>query len=385
MRPRIILFVANFFFSIFSTLLVYLLLPYLSTLIPETSTGIVIAFGGLAALLVFPFLPRLVARYGAQELTLVFAIAEMIALFALATAPGVAVVGILCIALTVALEPFIAYELDLLLEATGAEEGSAGRVRSLFLTAWNIGVFTAPLIIGALLDSTNDYGRGFFAAAIVLIPFVVLFAVRNLPKGAAPKTAHLRDTLVCISHDRDLSAVTICHQILWLFYVWAPFYVPVYLHTELGMPWSSLGWMFSVMLIPYVLLEYPAGWVADRFIGDKEMMFVGFLIAGGALAAISLISASTPLFIILIILLASRAGAALIESTTEGHFFRRVSAQDINSMSIFRASWPLSYVVAPIIASIILSVSSYHVFFLLAGGFIALAGAGTTLLIKDFR
>ena len=90
------------------------------------------------------------------------------------------------------------------------------------------------------------------------------------------------------------------------------------------------------MLIPYVLIEYPAGWIADRFIGDKEFMFVGFLIAGASLASISLLTPTSSLFLILCILVMSRAGGALIESMTEGHFFRRVSEKDINSISVFR-------------------------------------------------
>ena len=384
MRPRVTLFVANFFFSIFATLIIYILLPYLSTFMSAAYTGLVVALGGLVAVILFPFLPRLVAHYGAQELILVFAIAEMIALFALATVPGI-IAGALLIVVTIALQPFISYELDLLLEATGAEESTIGRVRTAFLTAWNIGVLAAPLLIGALLASSNAYGRVFIAAAAAMVPFVVLFAVRSLPKGIPPKLSHMQDTLACILHNRDLAAVTFAHILLWLFYVWAPLYVPVYLHNVLGIPWSSLGWIFSIMLIPYVLIEYPAGWIADRFIGDKEMMFAGFLIAGGALASVSFLTSSSSLLLILGILIISRSGAALIESMTEGHFFRRVSEGDINSMSVFRSAWPLAYVIGPIIGSVILFFGSYQMLFALTGGFISIAGAIATLLITDFR
>ncbi|MDP2649988.1 MAG: hypothetical protein Q8P16_00285, partial [bacterium] len=93
----------------------------------------------------------------------------------------------------------------------------------------------------------------------------------------------------------------------------------------------------------------------------------------------------TSLMIILVILITSRVGAALIEAMVEAHFFRRVSQRDINSVSIFRGVWPLSYIIAPVIGSVILLYSNYATLFLLTGGFIALAGAATTLLIKDFK
>jgi len=351
---------------------------------PDAYAGLVISVGGLIAVVSFPFLPRLVAHYGAQQLTLIFATIEMITLVALAAVPS-GIAGAIFIIIAIAIQPFISYQLDLLLEAVDVERDMVGRIRTIFLTAWNFGALAAPLLLGALLVNSNDYTRVFIAAAAVLIPFVVLFAARSLPKKAPPKLSHMQDTLVCISHDPDLAAVTFAHFLLYLFYIWAPIYVPVYLHTVLGITWSDLGWMFSVMLIPYALVEYPAGWAADRFTGDKTLMFAGFLIAGAALASFGILTSASSLTLILIILVSSRVGAALIESMTEEHFFRRISEQDINSMSVFRGIWPLANVIGPIVGSLILFYGNFQIFFLLTGGFIVIAGAITTSFITDFR
>ncbi|TSC64492.1 MAG: major facilitator transporter [Parcubacteria group bacterium Gr01-1014_91] len=384
MHPRIILSVGNFFFSIFSALVTFILLPYLSLFMPAAYTGFVVAGSAVVAVILFPFLPRIVERYGVQYIALVLAFVEMIVLFALAAAPG-AVAGILLISVTIIMQPFFAYGLDLLLEATVVDNNTTGEVRALFRTAWSIASLAAPLLLGALLANSDSYGRVFLAAAAMLVPIIVLFALRRLPRGPAPHPSHMRDTLVCILHNRDLAAVTFANLLLYLFYIWMPLYTPIYLHNVLGISWSDLGWMFSIMLVPYVLIEYPAGWVADRFLGDKELMFAGFLIAGGAAAALSLLTPSTSLVVILIILVASRVGAALIEAMVEAHFFRRVSKRDINSVSVFRGVWPLSYIIGPIIGSLILVFGSYQLFFMLTGGFVVVAGIITTLLIKDFK
>jgi MFS family permease len=384
MPPRTILFVGNFFFSVFTALTIYIVLPFLSTFMPEAYAGLVISVGGLIAVISFPFLPRLVAHYGAQQLTLIFAITEMITLVALAAVPS-GIAGAIFIIIAIAIQPFISYQLDLLLEAVDVEKDMVGRVRTIFLTAWNLGALAAPLLLGALLVNSNDYTRVFIAAAAVLIPFVVLFAARSLPKKAPPKLSHMQDTLVCISHDNDLAAVTFAHFLLYLFYIWAPIYVPMYLHTVLGIAWSDLGWMFSIMLIPYALVEYPAGWAADRFVGDKTLMFAGFLIAGAALASFGILTSASSLTLILIILVSSRVGAALIESMTEEHFFRRISEQDINSMSVFRGIWPLANVIGPIVGSLILFYGNFQIFFLLTGGFIIIAGTVATSFITNFR
>ncbi len=384
MQPRIVLSVGNFFFALFSTATIYILLPYLSTFMSVTYAGLVVAGGALVACLFYPLLPHLVSRYGAQQLALVFAVLEMIVLVALAIAPS-AVAAAFLVALMIALQPFLAYQLDLLLEAASAEASTTGRVRALFLTAWNIAALLAPLLIGALLIQGDEYNRVFLAAAGVLIPFVVLFTARKLPKGNPPVLSRMGDTLRCIMRDRDLAAVTFGHLLLYLFFIWAPLYVPVYLHTELGIPWSELSWIFFVMLVPYVLIQYPSGVIADKFLGDKELMFGGFLLAGVSLAAVSLFTSSTPLVLIALVLVASRAGAALMESMTEIHFFRRVSERDANSISIFRGAWPLANLIAPVVGSLILIFGNYEMLFAITGGFIAIAGVGATLFIKDFR
>lgn len=384
MHPRVVLSAGNFFFALFATLIAYIPLAYLSSFMPAAYTGLVIAGGAVCALIFFPFLPKLVARFGAQRLALMFAFAEMIVLLLLAAAPGAFMISVL-IAFAIALQPLLAYELDLLLEATVAEEGTTGRVRTIFLTAWNVASLIAPLIVGALLANSDAYSRIFLAAAAALVPFVALFAMRRLPHGATLSPTPMRDTLVCIMGDRDLAAVTFGHLVLYLFYIWAPLYVPIYLHNVLGIPWSHLGWMFSIMLIPYTLIEYPAGWVADRILGDKELMIAGFLIAGGALASVSLLTAATPVFLILCVLVCSRIGAALIESMNEGHFFRRVSERDINSVSIFRGVWPLADVIGPVLGSLILVFGNYQLLFIVTGGFVCIAGVAATLLIKDFN
>ena len=183
----------EFFFSLFAALIGYILLPYLSTFMPAAYTGLVIAGGALAALILFPFLPVLVERFGVQRLALVFACVEAVALFILATAPSAWTASLL-IALAVSLQPILSYELDLLLEATVAEEGTTGRVRTLFITAWNIAALTAPLLMGALLADSDAYGACFLPSAP---PWCL--SLFSLQFGAFRK-AHQSNLPICVTH-----------------------------------------------------------------------------------------------------------------------------------------------------------------------------------------
>jgi len=56
-------------------------------------------------------------------------------------------------------------------------------------------------------------------------------------------------------------------------------YIPIYLHQNIGLNWSVLGIIFSVMLIPFLLIELPAGILADKLWGEKEILTYGFFVA----------------------------------------------------------------------------------------------------------
>jgi MFS family permease len=384
MHPRITLSTANFFFAISSIASVYLLLPSLATFMSESAASLVIALGAAVSLAGFVALPRVVERHGAPPLAIALALAQMLALFALAARPG-ALLASAFIAALIALQPFLSYTLDLLLEATVSEEGTTGRVRTLFLTAYNVAAFGAPLLMGSLLNDTDAYARVFLAASVALVPLVMIFAARRLPAGRPATRTLLRDAVRGVLRDRDLAAVALAHLLLYAFYMWAPLYVPVYLHTLLHIPWSELGWMFAVMLLPFSIVEYPAGWLADNVLGDKELMVLGFIIMGSAFALVPLIGATTSVWVILAILVATRVGAALVEAMTEAHFFRRVSEVDDETIAVYRMLWPLADLIAPLIGSALLVIGGFSGLFATTGGILVVVGVAAALAIRDFR
>lgn len=384
MRSIAVLSLGNFFSAAYFFLIIFILAPYLATLLPAAVVGLAIALGAIVTLVIFPFLPGLVRRFGPQKISIALALIEIMLLLGLATGPG-ALLAVIFSAFAMALAPFSAYQLDLMLEAVVTDEGSAGRIRTLFLSFAGIALVLAPLVAGLLLGETNRYWLVFLAAALVLVPFVFIMARHDLPLPAPPKRTNLRDACLCVLADRDLRAVMLGYLTLQLFFHLAPLYIPLYLHIELGIPWSELGWMFAVMLIPFVVLEYPAGWLADTNLGDKRILAAGFVITGISFAALGLVTISTPLFAILAVLVLSRVGAALVEAMTEGHFFRRVSSEDANTVSLFRMLRPTGALLAPIVGGLLLAVADYSALFAITGLIILLFGLVSARGIRDSR
>lgn len=385
MHPRRVLSLGNFFSSMHFFLIVYVITPYLATFLPDNQTGLVVSAGAVGTLIAFPYIPRIVTKYGVRKSAIVIAATIATALLLLGGQPPFWLAAV-CLAFVCAATPFIQYLLDLLLEATGASQGEMGRVRSSYITAGNIALILAPLIISFLLDGTNAYWRVFLVAAFSLAPFITLFLYEQLPEQRPKAHAKLIDSCRCIIADADLRAAAFGNGVLQFFYHLAPLYIPLYLHGVLGMPWSTLGWMFAVMLLPFVLIEYPAGYIADRWLGDKELLIAGFIITGISFASLAFVTSSTSLWIILAVLVASRVGTALVEAMIESHFFRRVSVEDENTVTLYRMTRPLAALTAPLLASIILAVTgSYLIFFISMGVLILCTGLGSAYFIRDVR
>lgn len=384
MHPRLVLSVGNFFGAGHFFLVVYVIAPYLALFMPEAQTGLVVSLGALMTLAVFPFIPRLVRMFGAKKMAIGLAFLQAVTVSVLALSPSM-VFAIICIAIVCATSPLVAYQLDLLLEAATTEERSTGRTRTLFITGGNLALILAPLLIGFLLDGTEAYWRVFLAASLSLTPFITLLLFEKLPEGEPPHLAAVRSTCFCLWSDPDLRAAALGNGVLQFFFHLAPLYIPLYLHTVLGFPWSDLGWVFAVMLLPFVFIEYPAGWVADRWLGDKELLIAGFIIMGVAFAAIGFITATTPLIVIAAILFVSRIGGALSEAMVESHFFRRVSERDANTISVFRMMRPVGALIAPLFASILLIFGNYLAFFMISGALIVALGIIATIPLRDIR
>jgi predicted MFS family arabinose efflux permease len=160
-------------------------------------------------------------------------------------------------------------------------------------------------------------------------------------------------------------------------------YTPLYLHDYIGFGWQDIGIMFSIMLLPFLLLEGPLGRIADKWLGEKEFLAAGFVITAVATALIAFLR--EPSFILWTsVLFATRVGASMIEVMIETYFFKKISAGDADVVAFFRAVRPAAYVVAPAFAALLLSLISLSRLFI-ALAIIVLAGLAFTIPLKDTK
>lgn len=153
--------------------------------------------------------------------------------------------------------------------------------------------------------------------------------------------------------------------ILSFFFALMVIYTPIYLR-ELGMTWADIGIIFTIMLLPFVLLQYPIGMLADKKLGEKELIITALCLMAPSVLIIYFLS-TTDVLIWGLVLFMTRIGAAMMEVLTDSYFYKRIDAEDVAIIDFYRTSQPLGYIIASIISTPML------IFFPLKSIFILLA------------
>jgi Na+/melibiose symporter-like transporter len=218
---------------------------------------------------------------------------------------------------------------------------------------------------------------------LFLIPsFLVIFhGLKNIKERIPSLSSMLKRTKLFFSN-KNLRNIFIATLLLQIFYSWMVIYTPLYLR-DIGFNWSTIGVMFTIMLLPFVLFELPLGALADKQLGEKEILIFGFIITGVSTALMSFIGVNSFLLWTIVLFL-TRTGASFIEVMTETYFFKHVKGNDIDAIGIFRLTRPLSFIIGPLIATItLLLVPQRFIFLVLA--FIMLLGLIPASRIEDTK
>jgi len=333
----------------------------------------------VAAILVFPKLIKELTNYFLAKIVLIVYASSLLGL-ALASNAGLALISIILFSVA---SNLIWINMDVLIE-NFSENSSTGRTRTIYFTFINIGWILSPILTTYLIGK-GEYTLSFLIAGFLVIPFFLIFLYQS--KRLKDKIKYRKDgigaTLKKIWAKKDSRGIFFVAFLLQLFYSTAVIYIPLYLFQNLGMGWEKLGPIFSVMLIPFIILEIPAGLIADKYLGEKEIMSAGFIILAVSLFLFYYISVPG-FWLWLAVLFFSRIGAALVEAMRETYFFKSVGAQDISYINIFRITTPLAYIVGPGLSILVLMFWPLNYLFLVMA-IIMLSGLIFSLSLKDTK
>lgn len=375
-----VLFLSNIFLSFHYFLIYYVNSTFLSLSFSEIQLSALYIIGATVETTCLLNASRILNRLGSYTFIVIAIFLELVATSGLVLSGSPLLIGLFFI-LHMATMSTIVFNLDILVESVSAD-ASTGSIRASYLTITNIVVIIAPSIV-ALLLRNDAYAYVYSLSALFLIP--LYFCIKKL-KHKAPITippVHIKDALLTYISNKNLRNIFAAQFLLQLFYAFMGIYMPLYLQKYIGFSWSEIGIIFTIMLLPFVMFELPVGAMADKKYGEKEFLSVGQIIMGVSTLIIAFISIKS-FFLWAAILFVTRIGASFVEITAESFFFKHVKEQDGEVISFFRITRPLSFIVAPILATIALQFIPFQYMFIMLGS-LMIIGVRYSLAIQDTK
>ncbi|MBI2100690.1 MAG: MFS transporter [Candidatus Vogelbacteria bacterium] len=345
LRRRI--FAAGFFLTLGAALSYYVNSSFLEGLVGKSRIGLVYIAAALLAIGLISFTSRLARRFGLVKPSRVLAAIVTVGYLGLSLITA-ATFQLTIFIITHAAVVSLGLWLDLYLESLSLDRHT-GRIRGGYLTLINAAILLAPFASGETLNYSGDYRLIYLLSFIAVLPLLYLLlgrlAERQLPLNQFSFREKIRDL--------NLQRIIGIDFLLNLFYFVMVVYLPLHLHETLGFNWEQIGFIFTIMLLPFVLIQYALGWLADRRFGEKEILIAGLLIAGlSTLPVAGLTSRRLALWALLLFL--TRVGASAWEAMKESYLFKRVNAGDTEVISLSRLMVPFAYLVGSIASAIFL-------------------------------
>lgn len=337
-----------FLFGFADSFLVYVLSTYFSEALGSDNVSIFyfLAFGAMLALLFF--LQALVRHVGGVPLFLLFLFGVILLQIPLVVFPT-SLWGSLCITGYLIVTALAWVNLDMILERF-SEDRRSGRIRGTHLSAMNLGILFAPFLSAVILGRFGF--SGIFLTSLVFYSVVFLSAVIVLSNSAnhPERRVFPFEILRKVVHRADILRIYAVSFALNFFYATMIVYTSLRLR-ELGMAWNDIGIVLTVMLVPFVILQYPLGMLADRKLGEKELLIGALLLS--AISTVSLVwieSASVVLWASMLFI--TRVGIAGVEVLGDAYFYKRIEGDDSDFIAFFRTARPVGNIIAALILGV---------------------------------
>lgn len=376
------LYLLNFFISLHLYSVAYIASGFITERFGSLWVSPLFALQALIGVLVLACFPALMRIFGSARVFLWLLVMEGVVFWVIAKG-AVSLFILPAILFSLMSAGFFSYCLDIFMEREISNEEQTGGARTAQLTVANAALIL-PAFVAGFIAEVLGFRAVYAIATLFLIPALYVF-LRHIAHKPEP---HYTDWSIHMAFDRlyvsrDVRTISVLRFLLNIFFTWMVIYLPLFLYQEIGFSWLDIGTLLSIILIPYILTELPAGLLADRYIGEQELLIGGFLLMAAGTVALSFTNVASFWFFA-VALITTRFGGALVESMTETYFFRRVGAQDEGIIMFFRLLYPASYLIGAILGASML-------FFLpLSGiwapfGVILSLGALFTLGLRDTK
>lgn len=365
MKSITAVYLATLFYAFHYALPLYSESSYLETLVPDFAVGIIYSIAALISLALTLKIGSFLNRWSNRRVLMGTAILEGISLLVLAYSTSLAVSITFFILHTVLLGAMYV-GLNVLVESVSKKE-DVGKIRGVYLTILNLGILTGPFFAAQLVGA--GFALLFISAALCIVPMVYIL-YKHLDHLREPRyiAPDLIESFRRLKRFKDVRRIVFVQYILEFFWIIMIVYGPLYLIQNNILDLKTyLGVVIPIILIPFIILPYPLGRLADHKLGEKELLIFGILLMIVGTTIFGLLD--TPLLLAYIFaLFVARLGASMVEEMSSSYFYKQVDHTQADLISIFTNTRNIALISGPLIGSVVVYTFSLRmVFFVLVG------------------
>lgn len=365
MRSITAVYIITLFYGFYYALPLYSESSYLKSILPLAWIGVIYSTAAIVSFLFTIKIGGFLNKWSNRGVLIGVALLEIVSLLILAYSTSVAM-SIVFFIIHIVLLNILYISLNILVESLSKNEDT-GKVRGAYLTILNFGILTGPFLASQIIGS--GFTILFTSAAICLVPMIYI-TYKHL--GHLHESRYLApDFIQSFKRLRgfvNVRRIVFTQYILELFWIIMIVYGPIYLiqNNILNLQ-TYLGVVVPIILIPFVILPYPLGRLADSKLGEKELLISGIflMILGTTIFALLNIH---PLAFYIFALFIARLGASMVEEMASSYFYKQIDHSQADLISFFTNTKNIALISGPLIGSIIVySISLQAVFLTLVG------------------
>lgn len=361
------IYILSFFFSLHIALSAYVNSTFLTNTVSERYVGVLYAVSSFIILFMLSRSSHILAKMGNKRFILVLLLVNMLAILTLIKVSVPFMIGIAFIAFQ-STNTLVFFCLDIFMEHF-ANPKILGKSRGTYLTINNLAWMLSPMLSGFLIAKDGGY-KAIYLIALIAVIIMTLGLMKSVKTFRDPKytKAPFLSTYKFLEKNNHIFAINMIFFTLQFFYVWMIIYTPIYLNEHVGLPWDKIGIIFTIMLLPFVLLGIPIGRMVDKYhVSKRKLLYTGISIMALSTLIIPFIKYETYFWVWAIVLFMTRVGASIVETASEVYFFTHVHENQSNLLSLFRDMSPVAYLAAPLLGTAIISFTGIrYMFFVLA-------------------
>lgn len=367
-KLKLITFI-SFLLGFSQSLLVYVESSYFKLSLGSENVSVFYFLAYTVSLLGLLNMHKIIKWLGKSTTFFLFFFLQICAMAVLIMVPP-SVLGIVLLMINIVTAYLMYVILDIIMESY-SEDRKSGRIRGLHLMVISAGFMLGPILSTSILEK-YDYSGLFFVSMIISM---VIFVIGLVSLGGGNNKFNgnitIRDLVKKIFVNKNLMRIYWVSFVLEFFYALMTVYTPLYL-LDLGMNWGQIGVIFTIMLIPFIIINYPVGIIADKKLGEKEMIIFALFVMALSTLSIFFVT-STSVVVWGFVLFLTRIGAAMIETLRDSYFYKRIDGDDMDIISFFRTSRSVAYIAATAVSAMLLVIFPVKAMFLFLALVIVLA------------